>query len=131
MAKKKNKKGSSAAKSTKLPKELRKPLGIALELAQSPMAREIAASLLVAAASALVTRREDKDGASRPKAGEGDPSRLKPKSDPGKAGGEIAELVVQGIAAFVGNLGKTAHASGHDSPGQNETPPRPKPKLVP
>jgi hypothetical protein len=122
MAKKKDKKGKTpkAAKGlagVKLPKELRTPLGLVVELAQSPLAREVATAALVAAASALATRRDERD---------------KPAAKPGESkapGIDVAGLVAQGVAAFVSGLGQPAKPSA-PSAGDGE-PPRTKPKLVP
>jgi hypothetical protein len=123
MAKKKDKKGKAAKAAkglagVKLPKELRTPLGLVAELAQSPLAREVAAAALVAAASALATRRDERDT---------------PAAKPGgtKAPGfDVAGLVAQGVAAFVSGLGQPAKPAP-DAPAVDAEPPRAKPKLVP
>jgi hypothetical protein len=87
---------------------------------KSPLARQVASAALVAAASAIATRKDD----------DGKPA-AKP-ADPKQVGSELAGLVAQGIATFVAGLGHpTRDKPAPDAAGniaEPKTPP--KPKLV-
>jgi hypothetical protein len=125
MAKNKDKKGKKArapkaVAGVKLPKKLRKPIGQAVEWLQSPLAKEIVAAALVAAASALVTRRDDHEKSSTAST----PSR-------GRGSGDVAGLVAQGIAAFVGGLAQSTPKPNGAPQRPTGEEPRSVPKLVP
>jgi hypothetical protein len=125
MAKKKDKSGkkTKAPKTVagiKLPKDLRKPLEAALHWLQSPLAREVLAAALVAAASALVTRRDDHEKAASPG-----------RTPPGRGAVDVPGLLTQGIAAFVSGLGQTSHRSDGAPKQPADDPSRTKPTLVP
>jgi hypothetical protein len=114
MPKKGKKKAAAKQLGIKLPKELRQSAGALVELAQSPLAREVATAALLAAASVLATR----------KGKEHQPGH----DDETKPGLDIGGLVSHGIAAFVAGLKQPTPPT----PGKADTPePRPKPKLVP
>lgn len=92
MAKKdKKQKSSRQAGKTKLPKDLRKMAETALALAQSPIAREVAAAALTAGAAALSKR-----------------AGAKPSGEPAPKikTADIGNLLAQGVAAFVAGMGK-------------------------
>jgi hypothetical protein len=123
MAKKKDKKGRKAAAKVagvKLPKDLLKSGEIVAELVKSPLARQLASAALVAAASAIATRKDD----------DGKPA-AKP-ADPKQVGSDLAGLVAQGIATFVAGLGQPRDPAA--APEREDTaaasPPPAKPKLV-
>jgi hypothetical protein len=73
----------------KLPKDLRKTAKSALKIAESPIAREVISAALVAGASALTRRQAQK-----------------PAPEGKSKATELGTLLAQGVAAFVGGLGK-------------------------
>jgi hypothetical protein len=117
MAKKDKIKLPKTVGGVKVPKKLRKRANVIAEIAQSPLAREAASAALIAAASALLARK-DKPAES-----------AKPATDDKKAKLDVGGLVAQGIAAFVTGLVQEPRAP---QPSQARTSDeRPKPKLVP
>ena len=76
----------------KVPKNVRKSAKSALKLAQNPVAREVLSAALVAGAAALVKR----------KGADGAPERAS-KSNP-----DVGAMIIQGVAALIGGLGKPA-----------------------
>jgi hypothetical protein len=99
----------------KLPKQLRRSAEFLSELAQNPVAREVASAALIAAAAALATRKDDNPE---------DGSRGK------KPGVDVGGLLTQGLASFLAGLAHpSGKAEGEQSP--DKRPERPKPKLVP
>jgi hypothetical protein len=126
MAKKNHKKtgkkgkGAKPLAETKLPEELRKPLALAVEFMQSPLARELAAAALVAIASTLVTRRDTPDGN----------AATKPR-EPARSGPDVANLVAQGITALISGLNQPAKRPDKNPETPESDTARPKPKLVP
>lgn len=118
MAKKGKKLRKAAAKhlDIKLSKKLGKSAGIISELAQNPVAREVATAALVAAASVLATRR--------------DGTRKAEEGSAAKPGIDVAGLVSQGVTAFLAGLKQPASPP---APATAVDPAaiRPKPKLVP
>jgi hypothetical protein len=139
MGKKKDKQARKAATKiagVTLPKELRKSGEMIAELVKSPVARQLASAALVAAASAIATRKDD--GGSK-----GGSGRAAPRpADPKQVGSELAGLVAQGIATFVAGLGQASRerpAEGervaaaerdHATAGDGAKSPPAKPKLV-
>jgi hypothetical protein len=138
MGKKKDKQARKAAAKdagVTLPKELRKSGEMIAELVKSPVARQLASAALVAAASAIATRKDD--------SGKGDAAKAAPPpADPKQVGSELAGLVAQGIATFVAGLGQAsrdrpaggerAAATEQDraTAGNGAKSPPAKPKLV-
>lgn len=96
----------------KLPKKLRKSVA---DLARNPIAREVVSAALVAGVAAL-TKRKVQQAAE--------------KATPKQTGADLGNLIAQGVAAFVANLGSAAEKRPHEAnPPQapHEAKPKPKP----
>jgi len=83
----------------KVPKDLRKSAKTMVELAKNPIAREVVSAAIVAGAAALTRR---KVAAKAPHVAE--PQERAPATDPEKKGAELANLLMQGVTAFLGGL---------------------------
>jgi hypothetical protein len=110
MAKKDKTKLPKKVGGVKLPKKLRKSVS---DLASNPLAREVVSAALVAGAAALATR------------------KTKAAADhaaPRKQGNDLGNLIAQGVAAFVANIGKPAEKKPEEAPKPAEAPHTAKPK---
>lgn len=110
MAKKQGKtKVPKAIAGVKVPKELRKAARALIELAQDPLAREIASAALVAAASVLATRRDKPDQPAAPR----------------RHGMDVGGLLAQGAAALLAGLSQPPRKpDASPSPADRPTPKR-------
>lgn len=104
----------------KLPKQLRKSAKTALEIAQNPIAREVVSAALVAGAAALARRKAEKATPAAEAKGT-------------TTATDLGNLIAQGVAAFVGGLGKPVEKKedAEPKPAAQAPKPRPRPKSAP